>query len=40
MELFGELEEKLGVEFLAKLGSNLSIYRKSEKNKLLNEFEK
>ena len=40
MELFGELEEKLGVEFLAKLGSNLSIYRKSEKNKLLHEFEK
>lgn len=31
-ELFDELEEKLGVEFVQKMGSVLSIYRKSDKN--------
>lgn len=37
MELFEELEEKLGVEFLARIGNHLSIYRKSDKNILLKE---
>lgn len=37
MELFDELEEKLNVEFLSKMGNHLSIYRKSDKNKLLGE---
>ena len=31
-ELFEVLEEKLGVEFVQKMGSVLSIYRKSDKN--------
>ncbi|MCI6609410.1 MAG: YhbY family RNA-binding protein [Ezakiella sp.] len=37
MELFEELEQELGVDFLARMGNNLSIYRKSDKNILLKE---